>query len=444
MTVEILSDENLDVLAEDILAGDDDLSVEAGRKMLMKLKQMRNPLQREKFLKRFAPHNRKRLIKAMRTAKMMPKNTGNNSRLLQKKAMYKIAMNDESYVWNDSSNYMNDTSSWSDAGNNVIDIIPINNEVLANEDYLAGKFRERRAKKIAEKAAKAKPGSLKQKRLEAKAIKKTAKATGDKELLKKGKELRRGVAKERAKKAGKFIAKVNPVLAAGRGAFIGMVALNLRGLATKMAKAKEMGKFAEIAKKWEALGGKAEKLEKAINRGKDKKALLGKGKGLNGYEYVDIYEQLNDEILAAQTEYLGLEPGTTAGVTAAAAAPVLIAIVPILKKLFPGDKSLEETEEGVTSEEGKTKGRKFLDRAKNFFSGKGGKASQTIGKVLGAAGAAGTSLIEDKIEEITTGEKVSKEVEEEEGSSKMNLLLPLGIGGALLAFFALGKKKNKN
>jgi hypothetical protein len=406
MKVYELSDE---VLADEVLA-DDVLATDAAKTLKLRLQKMR-PEKRKAFMRKFSPKNASKLMRSIRSY--------NKMKSLKKGTTKKMPLLDEVTL----------------AGFAGMD----------NEDTgIYGKrFAKKRASKIQKKAQKAaakNPDSNKAKRLTTKAKIKTAKASGDKGGLKAAKGERRERIKDNAKKVGKVLNKVNPVLATGRGAFLGMVALNLRGLATKMSQTIDMGKFAEIKKKWESLGGSEKKLKDAINRGKGKKPLLG-SKGLKGYE--DIYDELNDEIFEAQNEYGGIYAGVGATVSAAAAAPVLIAIIPLLKKLFPGDKSLDETEEGVTSEDGKKKSRKFLDKAKDFFSGKGNsKASQTIGAVLGAAGGAAVDAIEERIQTNVSGEP-SEDAEDGKGS---NTMLYLGLGGLSLAGlgYLATRKKSKS
>lgn len=63
-------------------------------------------------------------------------------------------------------------------------------------------------------------------------------------------------------------------LSVPRNAFLGIVKLNVMGLATKMDKAKAKGKGDELRKFWENLGGNNNKLNTAINEGKKHKQLF--------------------------------------------------------------------------------------------------------------------------------------------------------------------------
>jgi len=127
-------------------------------------------------------------------------------------------------------------------------------------------------------------------------------------------------------------------LAPVRGAFLSLVALNVRGLASKLQQAiqKDQSKTKAF---WTKLGGDFGKLQSNINKGAKKKALFGKGKGMNG---------------ATAVEYL--EPGIGAvdwaavGTFIATASPALIAV----SKLFKSQ-NIPEGEGDVLTEEEKEK-----------------------------------------------------------------------------------------
>lgn len=126
---------------------------------------------------------------------------------------------------------------------------------------------------------------------------------------------RREERKEGGKGGGRGVKRV--ALAPGRAAFLALVALNFRGLAKRLANAIKKDP-AKTKAKWEKLGGNYSKLEKAVNKGKDKKPLLGqsdRNKNLEGLGFID--------------------PATVAIITAAA--PVIISIVGFLKTIT-GDK----------------------------------------------------------------------------------------------------------
>jgi hypothetical protein len=108
-------------------------------------------------------------------------------------------------------------------------------------------------------------------------------------------------------------------LAPARGAFLSLVALNVRGLATKLTKAKNGKQF------WEKLGGDFSKLQKAINNGKSKKPFFGAGKGVKGIEstYTEYYETYQQEGIGSLAAVAGF---------LTAAAPVLLAVQNLFKK----------------------------------------------------------------------------------------------------------------
>ena len=122
---------------------------------------------------------------------------------------------------------------------------------------------------------------------------------------------RREERKEGGKGGGRGVKRV--ALAPGRAAFLALVAINFRGLAKRLANAIKR-EPAKSKDKWEKLGGNFSKLEKAVNKGKDKRPLLGqsdKNKNLEGLGTID--------------------PATVAIITAAA--PVIISIIGFLKTI---------------------------------------------------------------------------------------------------------------
>jgi hypothetical protein len=113
-------------------------------------------------------------------------------------------------------------------------------------------------------------------------------------------------------------------LAPARGAFLGLLALNFRGLATRLDKAIQKDSKA-VQGFWNKLGGDFSKLKSNVDKNKGKKPLFGKGAGIDGLSFTD------DFISEIENEYLGVEPTTTTAAAAAAtASPILLAI----KKLF--------------------------------------------------------------------------------------------------------------
>jgi len=119
-------------------------------------------------------------------------------------------------------------------------------------------------------------------------------------------------------------------LAPARGAFLSLVALNVRGLATKLSRSKTAKQF------WEKLGGDYNKLKKAVDKAKGKKAIFGKGKGLKGIE--SSYTEYGSEFV----EGIGAVDLAAVAGFLATAAPVLIAVQNLFKK-----EGIPEGEEGA-------------------------------------------------------------------------------------------------
>lgn len=157
---------------------------------------------------------------------------------------------------------------------------------------LNGKSKQKRKeKKAARKAAK------KEKKAAKKAIKK-AKKSGDKEALAKAKAQKKeakkkiaanrtGIAKAAVKvgkgiaKAGKAVANVvkKGTMLVPRSMFLLLLRLNFRGMAKKFAN--NQNAYSKFLKTWKKVfGGKEAKLKKAINKGKNRKALFGSKKSV--------------------------------------------------------------------------------------------------------------------------------------------------------------------
>lgn len=78
--------------------------------------------------------------------------------------------------------------------------------------------------------------------------------------------------KDKAKKAGKLILKYNPATAASRNAFLLLVKVNARSLATNLKKLKDRGNT-EAQTLWTKIGGNVATLNEAIDSGAKKKRL---------------------------------------------------------------------------------------------------------------------------------------------------------------------------
>lgn len=137
-------------------------------------------------------------------------------------------------------------------------------------------------------------------------------------LKKIGKKLKRAVKKLSPKNLLKGVKTVGLVVP--RKAFLSMVALNVRGIASRLSKLND----SDLKKLWvDRFGGKLSVLQGAINRGKGKRPLFGASKkvrAIKGIGYL-VDDTGND---------IGIEPATTAAIIAAAA-PIAISFIKLLK-----------------------------------------------------------------------------------------------------------------
>lgn len=128
----------------------------------------------------------------------------------------------------------------------------VNNMALvALSGTMAGKGKAKRQQKKAEKKA-------------GKAAKKATAKQRRQQFFKK--------LKEKAKKAGKLILKYNPATAASRNAFLLLVKVNARSLATNLKKLKDRNNT-EVQTLWTKIGGNVAALNAAIDSGAKKKRL---------------------------------------------------------------------------------------------------------------------------------------------------------------------------
>jgi hypothetical protein len=136
---------------------------------------------------------------------------------------------------------------------------------------------------------------------------------------------------EQLQSAGQQIVKgaKTIALAVPRNAFRLLVSLNFRGLAEKLDEANKKNP-AKIKNFWEKLGGKydgGDSLKQSIDTGKDKKPLLGQIEE-DEFGYIGFYSSDDED------SYIGIEPvttGATAATTIAAAAPIIVAVMDLLK-----------------------------------------------------------------------------------------------------------------
>jgi len=139
--------------------------------------------------------------------------------------------------------------------------------------------------------------------------------------------------KGKGKKLFKGVKKV--VLAPARGAFEGLVALNVRSLATKISAAASKDK-SKVESFWNKLGGNPKKLIQVANKNKGKKPLFGKGKGVTGRYFED-----------SESSYIGESENPHIGIAVeaalVAAAPIILAATKLFKSLGIGsDKENDE------------------------------------------------------------------------------------------------------
>lgn len=227
-------------------------------------------------------------------------------------------------------------------------------------------------------------------------------------------------------------------LAPARGAFLLIVKANFRGLASRLAKAPAE----KLAGFWGKLGGDKNKLNAAINDGKDKKPLLGMGEGPNGEPVYNVQltrsKYLTDAERAERLErrrkrsgargnrrrqiyainsFIGVDPVTAAAGTSA---PIIMAAVKFLKDLGiePGD---------------------VLDAVKKIAPGAEplGDFEATDAETAEAAGL--TKMTPTYTPNTGTAYRTAEPADD--NTFKINPLLIVGVAGA--AFLLLKKKKGK-
>jgi len=145
-------------------------------------------------------------------------------------------------------------------------------------------------------------------------------------------------------------------LAAPRNAYLGLVKLNVRGLATRLKKALDKDK-AKVQSKWEKLGGKFSSFEKAILVGAKKKPFLGakKIKGLDEY--------LSEDITIGEPA-----TATAVGTFLATAGPVIATLGKLLSSLKISDKEDELLTDESGNAEPVSEDTEVTDKEKGGFS----------------------------------------------------------------------------
>lgn len=210
----------------------------------------------------------------------------------------------------------------------------------------AEKQKKKVAKKQAKQDKKAAKKEVKSARKELKAAKKSgntqaiAAAKKKKEAAKQKKQNakeridanRTGIAKAVSKTAK---AVKNTSLALPRGAFLVLMRLNFRGIARKFSN--NQAAYDKFARIWKNLGGKTAKLKKAIDKGKNKKALFGSKSNADTQLQVELdglgYVLGEYGILPTQIGTLG-EPVTVAVSSAiASATPIIKKVMDVIKEV---------------------------------------------------------------------------------------------------------------
>jgi hypothetical protein len=251
------------------------------------------------------------------------------------------------------------------------------------------------------------------------------------------KKLKKGLKKIKIKSIFKGVKAV--ALVSARKAFLTLVNLNVRGLAKRMSKLSE----ADLQKFWvDRFAGKLSVLKGAISRGAKKRPLFGASKKVKAIKGIGVVldESINtDPGAAAAAASAGSTGGVSLGAIIAAAAPVLVAVISLLKRkgipsvpenaAAPGEAG-DFTEADQDAAEQKPKLEQWIEKAANI--------------------ARETGIIPDKPETITEA-KVSQAIPGDDLEADPAQGKPAGfqvspvilIGGAAAAFLLLNRKKSK-
>jgi hypothetical protein len=177
-------------------------------------------------------------------------------------------------------------------------------------------------------------------------------------------------------KAFSLAKKANPLFLAMRGSALSLIRLNLWGMATKMAKLRDLSPTNKQAKSawvkilahWIKFGGNKESLVSGIDAGKGKKQLLTRKKkqventykkkskkskfdGQYGEFFDGEFKKEFSSLNAIDEEFSNIEPVTTSALITAAGT-VLTTIISILgkNKNLVGEMPLSETDKDMLSE----------------------------------------------------------------------------------------------
>ncbi|MBQ3691096.1 MAG: hypothetical protein II937_14705, partial [Bacteroidales bacterium] len=234
---------------------------------------------------------------------------------------------------------------------------------------------ERKKKKKARKEARKEKRAAKKEKRKAKRDMRKARKAGDKQAYNEAKkrklaakdkiraakdkidENRTGIAKAMSKGV-KFLKK--GTMLAVRAPFLLLMRVNFRGMATKFSQNPEALK--RFCTTWRRVfGGSEKKLKKAIEKGKNKKAVFGKGKGVKGligleYELENLGNVLeNYGVITEKTlrnEGLGFADGGVGEAMALASSVIAAAMSAFeaVKAIIPSNKE-EAEEQGLDAEE---------------------------------------------------------------------------------------------
>jgi len=134
------------------------------------------------------------------------------------------------------------------------------------------------------------------------------------------------------KKGSKVVLKI--AAAPVRAAFIGLVALNFAGLATKLSAGWQKAP-SRITNFWEGAGGQINALKKAWEKGSTKKRIFG--------------------------NMIGVDPGTATAAVATTAAPLLVKVADVLKKIGVDPDELVKIGKDAVNEKAKQLAKKALE-----------------------------------------------------------------------------------
>jgi hypothetical protein len=164
--------------------------------------------------------------------------------------------------------------------------------------------------------------------------------------VKKGAEGVKDAVKEGGQKALDAAKKV--YLAIPRQAFLGMVAINYKGLATRYNSKTTEGKK-QIEDKWERLGGEVGSFRGSVTTGEKKKPLF-----LSKKKRAEMYAQMNSEMGGKkEVNFLAFDPATDTMI--ASGTTILAAILPVMLKAPSANPTAEadlDKEEAVVDAEG--------------------------------------------------------------------------------------------